>query len=46
MLTNLLKETKKLNPNQEEHQRLEYALKLNLRLLNVTLNDLNINVIN
>ena len=47
ILGSLIKDAStKLGPNQEEYQRLEYNLKLNLRLINGRLNDLKIYQIN
>lgn len=42
MLGNLIKDQAKLAESQEEFQRLEYALKMNLRLLNGRFKDMSI----
>lgn len=42
MLQNLIKDAPKLGMSSEEYQRLEYSLKLNLRLINGRLKDMKI----
>jgi len=42
MLSNLIKDCPKLGKSSEEFQRLEYCLKLNLRLINARLKDMEI----
>jgi hypothetical protein len=46
LLGGLIKDATKLGPSQEEYQRLEYCLKLGLRLVNGRLKDLRIYQIN
>jgi hypothetical protein len=46
MLNNLIKDCPKLQPPHEDYQRLEYNLKMNLRLINGHFEDMKIYVVN
>jgi len=46
MLNNLVKDCPKLQPPHEDYQRLEYSLKMNLRLINGHFEDMKIYVVN